>query len=82
MDETRDGLKVIYANQGQSTDKLSKIEGQNDISEVAGTVKLVDTNGNNKVDTVVVTPAVVGQVTYAGSKSVTISNKVGSKDIR
>ena len=81
MDETRDGLKVIYANQGQSTDKLSKIEGQKDISEVAGTVKLVDTNGNNKVDTVVVTPAVVGQVTYAGSKSVTISNKVGSKDI-
>ena len=81
MDETRDGLKVIYANQGQSTDKLSKIEGQKDISKVAGTVKLVDTNGNNKVDTVVVTPAVVGQVTYAGSKSVTISNKVGSKDI-
>ena len=81
MDDTRNGLKVIYANQGQSTDKLSKIEGQKDISEVAGTVKLVDTNGNNKVDTVVVTPAVVGQVTYAGSKSVTISNKVGSKDI-
>ena len=81
MDDTRNGLKVIYANQGQSTDKLSKIEGQKDISEVAGTVKLVDTNGNNKVDTIVVTPAVVGQVTYAGSKSVTISNKVGSKDI-
>ena len=81
MDETRDGLKVIYANQGQSTDTLAKIEEQKDISEVAGTVKLVDTNGNNKVDTVVVTPAVVGQVTYAGSKSVTISNKVGSKDI-
>ena len=81
MDDTRNGLKVIYANQGQSTDKLSKIEGQKDISGVAGTVKLVDTNGNNKVDTVVVTPAVVGQVTYAGSKSVTISNKVGSKDI-
>ena len=81
MDETREGLKVIYANQGQSTDTLAKIEEQKDISEVAGTVKLVDTNGNNKVDTVVVTPAVVGQVTYAGSKSVTISNKVGSKDI-
>lgn len=81
MDKTRDELQVIYANQGQSTDKLAKIEEQKDISEVAGTVKLVDTNGNNKVDTVVVTPAVVGQVTYAGSKSVTISNKVGSKDI-
>ena len=81
LDKANNKLKVIYANQGQSTDKLSKIEGQKDISEVAGTVKLVDTNGNNKVDTVVVTPAVVGQVTYAGSKSVTISNKVGSKDI-
>ena len=81
MDKTRDELMVIYANQGQSTDKLAKIEEQKDISEVAGTVKLVDTNGNNKVDTVVVTPAVVGQITYAGSKSVTISNKVGSKDI-
>ena len=47
MDETREGLKVIYANQGQSTDTLAKIEEQKDISEVAGTVKLVDTNGNN-----------------------------------
>ena len=81
LDKANNKLKVIYANKGVSTDTVATIEQATAIDQVAGTVKLVDTNGNNKVDTIVVTPAVVGQVTYAGSKSVTISNKVGPKDI-
>ena len=72
LDKADDKLTVIYANKGTSTDTLSKIEAQTKVSEVAGTVKLVDTNGNNKVDTVVVTPATVSQITYAGSKNVTV----------
>ena len=72
LDKADDELTVIYANKGTSTDTLSKIEAQTKVSEVAGTVKLVDTNGNNKVDTVVVTPATVSQITYAGSKNVTV----------
>ena len=64
-----------------STVKLSTLESATTLGYVAGTVKLIDTNGNNKVDTVVYTPAKVGQITYAGSKSVTINNGVGSKDI-
>ena len=64
-----------------STVKLSTLESATTLGYVAGTVKLIDTNGNNKVDTVVYTPAKVGQITYAGSKSVTINNGVGANDI-
>ena len=65
-------LKVIYANKGVSTDTVATIEKQTTGDKVTGTVKLVDTNGNNKVDTVVVTPAVASQITYAGSSKVTV----------
>ena len=64
-----------------STETLANLESKTTLGYVAGTVKLIDTNGNNKVDTVVYTPAKVGQITYAGSKSVTINNGVGANDI-
>ena len=81
LDKANNKLKVIYANKGVSTDTVATIEKQTTGDKVTGTVKLVDTNGNNKVDTVVVTPAKVGKITYAGSKKVTISNGVGSNDV-
>ena len=81
LDKANNTLKVIYANKGVSTDTVATIEQATAIDQVAGTVKLVDTDGNNKVDTVVVTPAKVGKITYAGSKKVTISNGVGSNDV-
>ena len=81
LDKANNKLKVIYANKGVSTDTVATIEQATAIDQVAGTVKLVDTDGNNKVDTVVVTPAKVGKITYAGSKKVTISNGVGSNDV-
>ena len=80
LDDVKKTVNVVVANTA-STDTLANLEKATAIDQVASTVKLVDTNGNNKVDTVVVTPATVGQITYAGSKSITISNKVGSKDI-
>ena len=82
LDKANNKLKVIYANKGVSTDTVATIEQATAIDQVAGTVKLVDTDGNNKVDTVVVTPAKVGKITYAGSKKVTISNGVGSTMLR
>ena len=60
------------------TDALTDLEGYTDIDKVAGTVKLIDTNGNNKADVVVYIPAVVGKITYVGSKSITINNGVGT----
>jgi len=64
-----------------STETLANLESKTTLGYVAGIVKLIDTNGNNKIDTVVYTPAKVGQITYAGSKSVTINNGVGANDI-
>ena len=72
LDKANNALKVIYANKGVSTDTVATIEKQTTGDKVTGTVKLVDTNGNNKVDTVVVTPAVASQITYAGSSKVTV----------
>ena len=80
LDTEKTKLMVLYVNKGVSSDPLTKIEAQKDVSEVAGTVKLIDTDGNNKVDTVVVAPAKVGKITYVGSKSITIDT-LGSKDI-
>ena len=72
LDKANNALKVIYTNKGVSTDTVATIEKQTTGDKVTGTVKLVDTNGNNKVDTVVVTPAVASQITYAGSSKVTV----------
>jgi hypothetical protein len=60
--------------------KLNTIEDYNNVAQVAGTVKLIDNNGNGKADSVVYIPAVAGKLTYVGSKSLTIEG-VGSKDI-
>ena len=80
LDSEPENLNVIEPNTNTSV-KLSTLEAATAIDKVAGTVKLVDTNGNNKADTVVYIPAKVGKITYAGSKSITISNGTGSNDV-
>ena len=80
LDSEPENLNVIEPNTNTSV-KLSTLEAATAIDKVAGTVKLVDTDGNNKADTVVYTPAKVGKITYAGSKSITISNGIGSNDV-
>ena len=80
LDNDKSKVKAIEPNVS-TTVALTDLEGYTDIDKVAGTVKLIDTNGNNKADVVVYIPAVVGKITYVGSKSITINNGVGSQDI-
>ena len=81
LDNEPEAITVITPNQKNTAIKLSDLEGKSTLAYVAGTVKLIDTDGNNKADSVVYIPTKVGQITYAGSKSVTINNGVGSNDI-
>ena len=81
LDKEPEAITVITPNQDNTSIKLSTLEGKNTLAYVAGTVKLIDTDGNNKADSVVYIPATIGQITYAGSKSITINSGVGSKDI-
>ena len=74
-------ITVIEPNKDTSTETLSTLESATALDKVAGTIKLIDTTGDNKVDTVVYTPATVAQITYVGSKSITINKGIGSKDI-
>ena len=87
LDKAQDKTPVYYVNTGLAAQKLDKFEDLNKLNEVAATIKLVDVNGNGKADHAVITPAVVGQITYVGSKKLTInatgigSNDVGDYDI-
>ncbi|MEF2741888.1 MAG: hypothetical protein U0N17_02195, partial [Agathobaculum butyriciproducens] len=54
LDSEPENLNVIEPNTNTSV-KLSTLEAATAIDKVAGTVKLVDTDGNNKADTVVYT---------------------------
>ena len=44
----------------------------------AGEIKLIDNNGNGKVDTAIFTPVSVGKVTAVTKTSVTVNNNVGT----
>ena len=87
LDKAQDKTPVYYVNTGLAAQKLDKFEDLNKLNEVAASIKLVDVNGNGKADHAVITPAVVGQITYVGSKKLTInatgigSNDVGDYDI-
>ena len=87
LDKAQNKTPVYYVNTGLAAQKLDKFEDLNKLNEVAATIKLVDVNGNGKADHAVITPAVVGQITYVGSKKLTInatgigSNDVGDYDI-
>ena len=80
LDNDKSTVNAIEPNVS-TTVKLTDLEGYTAVDKVAGTIKLIDTNGNNKADVVVYIPAVVGKITYVGSKSITINNGVGSQDI-
>ena len=64
-----------------STLSVATLEGYNTVATVAGTVKLIDNNGNGKADTVLYIPAAVSQLTYVGSQSITGNNGLGSMDL-
>ena len=83
LEEAQNATPVYYANTGKSATMLSAVESAtNDLNKVAGTIKLVDINGNGKADLAMITPAKVGQITYAGSKKVTINAAgIGSQNV-
>ncbi len=47
-------------------------------NEVAQEIKLIDTDGDGKVEVVISSPIKFGKVTYVGTNSMTVDNSVGS----
>ena len=76
-DNNLTNVQVIYPNKKSvptALNTLSKVvEAKDDYSAYA--IKLIDNDGNNKIDTVVVTPKDVKEVTYVGSSSATVGGK-------
>ena len=72
---------VMMPNYTNTTIDVADLEAMTTTGTVAGTVKLIDNNGNGKADVVVYTPATVSQLTYVGSQSITGNNGLGSKDL-
>ena len=83
LENAQNATPVYYANTGKSATKLSAVESApNNLNKVAGTIKLVDINGNGKADLAMITPAKVGKITYVGSKKVTINAAgIGSQNV-
>ena len=70
-------LKVIFPNKKDvpaEINTLSKLIAAR-ADYAAYSIKAIDLDGNNKVDTVVVVPAKVAKVTYVGSSAATIGGK-------
>lgn len=57
---------------------LAKNDGTAAKNDVARSVKLIDNNGDGKIDAVVSSPVEFGKVTYVGSSSITVDSGVGS----
>ncbi len=83
-------MGVLCPNQGSVSDKATlNVKNLEDATKiaysekatVAGTVKLIDNNGNGKADMVVYVPTLVSQLTYVGTKSITGTNNLGSKEL-
>ena len=83
LENAQNATPVYYANTGKSATMLSAVESApNNLNKVAGTIKLVDINGNGKADLAMITPAKVGKITYVGSKKVTINaTGIGSQNV-
>ena len=76
-DKDLTSVKVIYPNEKSvpsSLDTLSEVVAAKN-TYPAYAVKLIDNDGNNKIDLVVVTPKDVKEVTYVGSSSATVGGK-------
>ena len=76
-DKNLASVQVIYPNEKSvpsSLDTLSEVVAAKN-TYPAYAVKLIDNDGNNKIDLVVVTPKDVKEVTYVGSSSVTVGGK-------
>ena len=70
-------VQVIFPNKEDVTPAINTLKKAIDAraNYAAYSIKLIDNNGNNKVDTVVIVPAKVAKVTYGGSSAATIGGK-------
>ncbi len=70
-------IDVIFPNEEDVTPAINTLKNVVDKRDdyAAYSIKAIDNNGNNKVDTVVVVPAKVAKVTYVGSSAATIGGK-------
>ena len=66
----RFALSALAATATKNNDALQ--------NNVAQEIKLIDTDGNGKVDVVISSPIKFGKVTYVGTNSMTVDNGVGS----
>ena len=76
-DKDLSGVQVIYPNEKSVSSKLANLSSVVNEKDTypAYAIKLIDNDGNNKIDTVVVTPKEVKKVTYVGSSSATVGGK-------
>ena len=76
-DKNLTNVQVIYPNEKSVPSALNTLFKVVDDKDTypAYAIKLIDNDGNNKIDTVVVTPKEVKEVTYVGSSSATVGGK-------
>ncbi len=72
LEKNIDDIEVIAFNDGSSTKLDTYIDKQ--YEQPADAIKLVDVDGNNKVDLIIYVPTTVAKVTYVSSKQVTAGN--------
>ena len=84
LDKNAGSFGVYYFGDDTTAETVSTLtgfiskDGAELQTEVAREVKLIDTDGDGKVDSVVSNPISFGQVTYVGTASMTVDNGVGS----
>ena len=65
---------VVYNNDPNNKKTLQTIYNNRN-ANASDEIKFIDNNGDGKVDTMIVTPMTVAEVTYVGSTSITAGNK-------
>lgn len=84
MDPVFGSFGSVYSfnhdTQANPTALVAMAKKDNDavVNEVAQPIKLIDTDGDGKVDNIVTSPVKVGKVTYVGASSLTVDNGIGS----
>ena len=83
LENAADSTNVyVFGNDTAATklDVLTKLvtkDGNDEQNDVARAIKLIDNDGNGKVDTIICNPVKFGQVTYVGTSSMTVTG-IGS----
>ena len=79
-----DTVAVAYFDNNSTGEKMNdlfamaKDDGTALQNNVARSIKLIDNNGDGKVEAVVSSPVKFGKVTYVGSSSITVDSGIGS----